>query len=276
MTRRLLFFLLLAALTPSFSLAESILGGFDFSRGGWALVGVPVHNYQNLPIQTELGTFVTEDMSLLQTLQRRWNFDMTFDDKCDYHYTLKLYHNGELKETMMLNLFCGYITLDGWSYSFPAPEFDLIKDQARTIPWSRIRFEDPETLKRAITTLDATTDVYWYEDVQQYMFPGYFMIAVNNLHWNTDRDSLHSVVSDYLFDLSSSDQFYLQEYYYLITDGNMVVKYIVNCSEDMASLLADKSSAYFRWKSHFQESDGTISILAIGIDQQRYKNLMDD
>lgn len=275
MALRLAFLLLLSVLTFSNTHAEAVLGDFDFSDGNWALIGVPVHNYQNLPVQNELGTFVTEDPALLNTLQRRWDFEMTFDDKCDYHYSLKLYRDGELKETLMLNLHCGYITLDGFSYSFPAREFDLIKDQARSIPWSRIRFEDPETLKKAITTLDQTEDVFWYEDVQQYMFPGSFMISVNNLHWNTDRDSLHAVVSQYLFDLSSSDDFYLQEYYYLITDGNMVVKYIVNCSESLASQLAEESSAYFRWKSHFQDKDGTISILAIGVDQDRYQDLME-
>lgn len=275
MSFRLLILFLLATLTIPSSHAESVLGGFDFSGGDWALIGVPVHNYQNLPVQSELGTFLTQDKSLLETLQRRWDFDMTFDDKCDYHYSLKLYRDGELMETLMLNLHCGYITLDGFSYYFPINEFDLIKDQARTIPWSRIRFEDPETLKKAITTLDQTEDVYWYDDVQQYMFQGSFMIEVNDLHWNTDRDSLHMVVSDYLFNLSASDDFYLQEFYYLITDGNMVVKYIVNCNEALASQLAEETSAYFRWKSHFQQKNGTISILAIGVDQDRYQDLME-
>ena len=34
----------------------------DFSSGDWALVGVPVHNYRMMPIQEELGTFVTKDV----------------------------------------------------------------------------------------------------------------------------------------------------------------------------------------------------------------------
>ncbi|MDP5170875.1 MAG: hypothetical protein NWR72_11570 [Bacteroidia bacterium] len=271
-------FLLLCALTFLITpvAAEQVLGGHDFSSGKWALVGVPVHNYQMLPIQQDLGTFVTEDLSLLHTLQKRWDFDMTFDDKCDYHYALKLYHDGELIETLDLNLYCGYITRDGFSYSFPVGEFDLLRDRAKSIPWSRIRFQDPETLKRAIVTLDNTKDVYWYEDVQKFLFPGYFMITLDNLHWNTDRDSLHEVVSQYLFDLSQNDGFYLEEYYYLITDGAMTVKYIVNCSETLATVLNDENSAYFRWRSHFQDHNGMISILAIGVDERRYQVLMEN
>ncbi len=254
--------------------ATPVLGDLDFSSGSWALIGVPVHNYQKLPIQTELGSFVTEDTRLLRELQRSWDFEMTFDDKCDYHYALKVYRNGELVKTLQLNLYCGYITVDGFSYSFPANQFDLIREQAKPIPWSRIQFQDPETLRRAITTLDASNDVYWYEDVQQYLHPGYFMLTVNNLHWNADRDSLQQVVNQYLTNLSAENEFYLQEYYYLITDGVMTVKYIVNCTETLATALSDQNNAYFRWRSHFQSNNGTISILAIGVDERRYKALM--
>lgn len=254
--------------------AEAVMGDFDFSEGNWALIGVPVHNYQLLPVQTELGTFVTEDRELLKTLQRRWHFDMTFDDKCDYHYALKLYRDGELMTTYKLNLHCGYITYDGFSYTFPIGEFDLLRDQSRRIPWSRIRFDDPETLKRAIRRLETSEDVYWYDDVEQYMFPGYFMISVNNLPWNADRDSVHREISQYIFELTHSDQFYLKEYYYLVQDGNMYIRYLINCDEQLARMFGEQHSAFFRWRSHFQEANGTVSILALGVDESRFRYLM--
>ncbi len=267
---------LLLALTGStfYAVADPVLGHLDFSEGEWALIGVPVHNYQKIPVQTELGTFVTEDIALLRTLQRRWDFESTFDDKCDYHYALKFYRDGNLVETLQLNLHCGYITLDGFSYTFPVGEFDLVRDRARTIPWSRIRFEDSESLVKAINTLDATENVYWYDDVQQYLFPGYFMISVNDLPWNADRDSLHQQVSLYLSEMVKSDQFYLQEYYYLVTEGEMTVRYLVNCSESMAITLSEQGNTPQRWRSHFQSNNGVISILALGVDERRFRFLM--
>ena len=101
-----------------------------------------------------------------------------------------------LAKTLSLNLYCGYITVDGLSYKFDPNNFSYFANQAEKVSWSRISFQDLDLLKTAIATLDKAPDVYWYEDVEQYNYPGFCMINVNGLHWDTDLDSLYQVVQN--------------------------------------------------------------------------------
>jgi hypothetical protein len=250
--------------------ADQILSDLDFTRGNWTLVGVPVHNYRMLPVQTELGTFVCKDRDLLQDLQKDWDFGLTFDDKCDYHYSLKFYRDGELVRTLSLNLYCNYITSNGLSYQFAPEEFDRIRASARQVAWSRINFSDLDVLKKAINTLDRAGDVYWYEDVQQYQYPGFFMLSVNDLPWSADRDSLKDVVDRQLFLQLGTDDFYLQEYFHIVRDDRLFVRYIVNSEPALAERI---DHVNVTWRSHLHDRD-SVSILAIGIDEQRYRRLM--
>ncbi|MEL7340715.1 MAG: hypothetical protein AAGM67_09535, partial [Bacteroidota bacterium] len=70
----------------NFAAAKNILADLTLNKGDWALVGVPLHNYQLIPIQQELGTFITKNKRLLAQLQTDWDFERTFEDDCDYHY----------------------------------------------------------------------------------------------------------------------------------------------------------------------------------------------
>lgn len=251
--------------------AYRLLENLDFASGDWTLIGVPMHNYKQLPVQQELGTFILSNVSLMQSLQDNWDFDMTLDDKCDYHYSLKFYRDGNLVRTLDLNLFCGYITYEGLSYTFDPSEFERIRQQAAQVPWSRITFGDLEVLKTAIQTLDRTSEVFWYEDVQQYTYPGFFMISIDGLPWQTDRDSLKNVVEQTLMERLSSSDFYLQEYFHVIREDQVFVRYLVNCESDLADRL--DRGVYLSWRSHLHNRD-SVSILAIGIDERKYRRLM--
>jgi hypothetical protein len=252
--------------------AFQILENLDFSRGEWTVIGVPLHNYKQLPIQQDLGTFVLRDANLMQVLQNEWDFDMTFDDKCDYHYALKFYRDGQLMRTLDLNLFCGYLTYEGLSYRFDPQAFSVIQRQAQRVDWSRITFGDLDVLKRAVETLDRSEEVYWYEDVYQYTYPGFFMLSINGLPWYTDRDSLQHVVSDKLVERVGSSDFYLQEYFHVIRNDQVFIRYIINCEPELADRL-DPRYIHVGWRSHLHNRD-SISILAIGINEDRYRRLM--
>jgi hypothetical protein len=270
--RTLLLSLVFWGLTLAPVHAYLIFDNLDFSTGEWSLIGVPQHNYRQLPVQKELGTFILTDVDLMRTLQREWDFDMTFEDKCDYHYALKLYRDGKLLRTIDLNLYCGYITYEGLSYRFEPREFDRIRRRAKQISWSRITFGDLNILKDAIRTLNQSNEVYWYEDVQQYTYSGFFMLSINGLPWNTDRDSLLTVVSKKLVERTGSQDFYLQEYFYVIRDQKLFMRYMVNCDSYLASRL-DPRFIHVSWRSHLYNRD-SISILALGIDERRYRRLM--
>jgi len=269
MRERLICLLISLAFIPSIQ-ATHVLEGLNFSSGEWALIGVPVHNYKNLPVQEELGTFICEDVNLMHSLQQEWDLDMTFDDKCDYHYALKFYRNGELVRTLDLNLYCGYITFDGLSYGFAPQQFERIRQQARQVAWSRISFSDISLLKKAINTLQESQEVYWYEDVNQYTYPGFFMLSLNHLPWDTDRDSLKQVVAQKIERRVHSQDFYLQEYYYIIRGDKMFVRYIVNCEESLSESL---EGLHMGWRSHMRDGK-IVSILAIGIDEEDYREMM--
>ncbi|MEL6134167.1 MAG: hypothetical protein AAFR59_12460, partial [Bacteroidota bacterium] len=217
--------------------AKQIFEGFNFSQGDWAIIGVPLHNYHKLPIQEELGTFIIEDERFMSKLQQNWDFAMTFDDKCDHHYALKVYRNGDLVQSMSLNLFCGYLSIDGLSYQFDPAEFDQFKQNASQIPWSRISFSDPQLLKSAIQKLDDTPNVYWYQDVSQYEYTGYFMLNIDNLPWDTDLDSLQQVVSQKIAQRANTQAFHLEEHFHIVQGEKLEIRYLVNCDPTLASQL---------------------------------------
>ena len=100
--RYLIVFLCIFLFSAHSLFARHIMADLDFKQGTWAMVAIPTHNYQLLPIQRELKTFITKDKELMKTLQKEWDFPVTFEDKCDYHYELKFYQDGELKKTLKL------------------------------------------------------------------------------------------------------------------------------------------------------------------------------
>ncbi|MEM6345740.1 MAG: hypothetical protein AAF927_17740 [Bacteroidota bacterium] len=251
--------------------AKTILADLALYSGDWALVGVPLHNYQLIPIQQELGTFITTNKSLLTKLQSNWDFEPTLEDDCDYHYSLKFYQDKQLVKTVLLNLHCGYVTVEGRSYRFFPEDFEELKNKANAISWSRISFGDLDVLKKAINTLNNSPEVYWYEDVKQYEYDGFFMLNLNNLPWNTDLDSLQERLQYAIERKTGSTDFYLQEYFHIVQGEKMSARYLVNCDEDTGDRLA--AYAMVPWRSHLHNRD-SVRILAIGLDRRKYKKLM--
>ncbi|MFK7921531.1 MAG: hypothetical protein AB8H47_06215 [Bacteroidia bacterium] len=251
--------------------AKNILGDLALQKGKWALVGVPLHNYQLIPMQQELGTFITTNKSLLNDLQSEWDFEPTFEDDCDYHYSLKFYQDKQLVKTVLLNLHCGYVTIEGRSYHFFPENFERLKNQANSISWSRISFGDLNVLKKAVNTLSSSPEIYWYEDVKQYEYDGFFMLNLNNLPWNTDLDSLQLTLQSAIERKTGSTDFYLQEYFHIVQGEKMSARYLVNCDAYTGESLS--AYAMVPWRSHLHNRD-SVRILAIGLDRRKYQRLM--
>jgi hypothetical protein len=268
---RILGLAFLLLLIPFSVSAKALLQELSFERGDWAMVAVPLHNYHLLPVQQELGTFITRDKSFLRDLQDRWDFESTYDDDCDYHYALKFYQGKNLVKTLMINLYCGYITMDGLSYEFNPDEFQLFKKHAKSVAWSRISFANMDILKEAIYTLEDAANVYWYEDVKQYQYDGFFMLNLNNLPWTTNLDSLSNAVDNAIINKTGGNEFYLQKYFHQIYGNKMSVRYLVNCDEHTGQMLS--SYAVIPWRSHLHSQD-SVRVVAIGVDKKKYKKLM--
>lgn len=271
---RPILFLLFGLIQIHVLLAYPLLDELDFTRGDWAMIGVPLHNYKMLPILEETGTFISRDADLMQELKHAWAaLDMTFDDKCDHHYALKFYQDGKLIRTLKVNLFCKYISYDGLSYELDVTQFETFARAAKRVSWSRISFGDLNVLRNAIGTLDKADGVYWYDDVMPYTYPGFCMLNVNGLPWDTDLDSLRNVVQNMVASESRSSDFYLKEYFHIIEGDHVFVRYVINCEPRLARHLTGRLDV--PWRSHFHNRD-SVSIVAIGIDEKRYRQLMRD
>lgn len=266
-------FLLLSCGSLQFLYAEKILGDLNFAGGDWTLVGIPTHNNKMLPVQKELGTFLTKDLTCLKDLQKVLDLELTFDDNCDYHYELKFYRDTKLVRTLRLNLYCGYVDLDGLSYDFDPKTFELIRKYAQPVDWSRISFGNLDLLKKAIRTLDASSEVVWYKDIKPYYFSGYFLVEIKEIPWNANYDSLQRTVGEMIKRRTGSDQFYISEYFTSIDEATYkkTTRFSVYCEESLAKLYGP--GFYLPWRNHFYQSD-SIHIIAIGIDRNRYVQLM--
>lgn len=251
---------------------KAVLQDLNLDNGEWVIIGIPVHNYRAVPVQRDLGTFITKDKTLMKEIQKGWDLDLTFEDKCDYHYALKFYCNDVLVRTFKLNLYCGYLTSDGMSYEFAPQRFDEFKSHAKPIDWSRISFADLNLLKRAIETLENKPDIYWYEDVMPYKYSGYFMLAVNNLPWNSNIDSLDRAMQKNLEGEIKDNNFYLKKYFHVIRGDKLYVRYMVNCDPFLAQRVAPEDR-YLPWRSHLEQTD-SVRIVAIGLNQERYRKIM--
>ena len=268
----LIIFSLLFGISIAGLQSKTILQDLNFSQGDWVIIGIPVHNYRALPVQTDLGTFISKDKNLMKRVQQSWDLDPTFEDKCDYHYAIKFYLDDQLIRTIKLNLYCGYLTWDGLSYEFDPNKFDEFKSNATPIDWSRISFADLNLLKQAIQTLDGKPDVYWYDDVNPYRYSGYFMLAVNGLPWNTNIDSLDQAIHYRISGQIQNEDFYLKKYFHVVRGDKLFVRYMVSCDPFLAQRVAPEDR-YLPWRSHLEQTD-SVRIVAIGLNQERYKKIM--
>ena len=57
-----------------------------------------------------------------------------------------------------------------------------------------------ELLQESVDRIEKVPNVFWYGDVKQYNFEGYFTIRLDSLPWNADRDSVLDEATEQLAD----------------------------------------------------------------------------
>lgn len=273
MLKRIFIFLVFAGTMLS-GQGKALLEDLDLSTGKWELIGVSLTNYNLLPIQLDLGTFIVRESHVIDKMKAKWDFEEKFDDYCDYHYALKFYRNGELMKTVKVNLVCDYASVGGLSYEFSMENFMEFRRYYRSIRWSRIRFQDYDLLQRSVDVLDEAPNIYWYGDVQQYSFSGEFSITVDDLPWNANRDSVIAGVTQQIRESMGREDFYITTKYWLISDDleHMTLRLNVFCHEDLYKNYA-QDNVITRWRSHFSEQS-FIQIVVIGMSQNEYYKYM--
>ncbi len=250
--------------------AKQLLSDLDLTSGRWEMIGVSLVNYQQVEIQEQLGTFILSDPNTIRKIQQTWDFEEVFEDYCAYHYALKFYRNGDLQKTLRVNLKCNYITDEAFSFQFTEKEFTEFRRFFKPIRWSRVRYSDLDKLQIAVDKLDRMPGVYWYGDVKQYDFDGEFSVAVNDLPWNANRDSVVNDITDYLRNKTGRDDFYITQKYWLLSDDfeTMSLKLNIFCDQPFydAYSLGGVQTA---WRSHLSEAS-FVQIVVIGMSKQDY------
>jgi hypothetical protein len=254
--------------------AKRLLADLDLSTGRWEMVGVSLTNYSPSPIQDQLGTFIMSDPNAIKQIQQKWDFEEIYEDYCEYHYALKFYRNGELQKTLRVNLKCNYITDEAFSFRFTEREFLEFQRHFKPIRWSRIRFSDLDLLQTAVTQLDRMPGVYWYGDVKQFNFDGEFSVAVNDLPWNVNRDSLVEELTEMMRTRIGSDEFYITQKYWLLSDDweKMSLKLNVYCNEPFFKKY-NLGGVVTNWRSHLNEQS-FVQIVVIGMNKEEYFSAM--
>lgn len=249
--------------------AHQVLGGIDFSTGEWSLIGLSIPNYRPLAIQSQYPSFILKDPTLLKQLQTQWVGKLFYEDYCDYHYVLKLYRGQELYKTFKVNLVCGYISEDIFSYTFD-PEW-LIRYLPYTtrIVYSRVWFRRWESIKRAIQSLAQAKDVYFYEDPKPYLYEGKFVLAVDNQHWQVNRDSLYKVVQKQVLDAFPEGKAYVVPYFFFLDDKFRInFRFLVYCDK-VDFQAARLQGVTVPWQPHLLPGEEKMLII-MGVNKERF------
>ncbi len=250
--------------------AKKLLADLDLSSGRWEMIGVSLTNYQQVDLQDKLGTFILSDPTTLKQMQQRWDFEEVYEDYCEYHYALKFYKNGDLQKTLRVNLRCNYITDEAFSFHFTEKEFTEFQRYFKPIRWSRVRFSDLEVLQKAVVQLDRMPGIYWYGDVKQYNFDGEFSVAVNDLPWNANRDSVVTEITEYMQGKTGRDDFYITQKYWLLSDDfeKMSLRLNVYCDNSFFKAY-NLGGIVTSWRSLLSEQS-FVQIVVIGMSKEEY------
>jgi len=265
-----------------------VLNDLDLNDGAnYEIVGVSLHNYKLMPFQEEMKTWIIRRNSVIREMKRTWAFPLTFDDYCDWHYALKIYRDYQLVKTLKVNLHCGYVT-DGYlSYAFDPQVLYALKPYMQPISWSAIHYFQLPSLRKAATAFHRTPDVYLYDELEPYLYDGYFVIGIDNLHWRVSRDSVFFALEDRLAGLLGTEDFHLEPQFTFVSDdfSKISLRFKVYCSETLFRTYKRQVRPHHitaHWRDHFRfvDPDHTnperrkVQILVIGMTRERYFQLM--
>jgi hypothetical protein len=77
-----------------------------FEDGGYTLIGIFEHHADH-PAQKEVGEFYTDDISVLNSVKKSWNFPRgQYTYACGYHYYVALLREGKVLDEFSINLEC--------------------------------------------------------------------------------------------------------------------------------------------------------------------------
>jgi hypothetical protein len=250
--------------------AKKLLADLDLTTGRWEMVGVSLTNYQQVELQDRIGTFILSDPTAIRQIQQKWDFEETYEDYCEYHYALKFYRNGDLQKTLKVNLRCNYITDEAFSFRFTEKEFTEYQRYFKPIRWSRVRFSDLDLLQKAVVQLDRMPGIYWYGDVKQYNFDGEFSVAVNDLPWNANRDSVVQEITEFMQAKVGRDDFYITQKYWQLSEDfeTMSLKLNVYCNEAFYKAY-HLGGIVTNWRSLLNEQN-FVQIVVIGMSKEEY------
>jgi len=259
--------------------AEALLADLDLSGGTWEMVCVSVHNHNSSPLQHRLGTFAMQSLRIMREMQQNWHFRPTYDDYCDYHFVLKFYREKKLMKTLRVNAVCNYISEGVLSYEFDPDLLLTYESHYKKLPWSLVRYKDLNQLRNAVPRLIDAPFVYIYQDVNPYLYDGYFVSGTPFLPWHVDRDSVLNALQGQLNQQMGTGKFYAVPYIFFVSDNReqISLRFLVYCSEELSRKCPAKDMTA-SWRSHmdYRDPEERIELVVIGVDDKNYFKIVDN
>ncbi len=264
-------FVLLLSSLNIFGEPKKMLDDLDFSNGEWEMVGVSLHNYYLVPIQSEIRHFVLRNREILQDMKKNWVFEQTYSDYCEHHYALRFYKDGKMVKFLKVNLHCGYITEGGLSYKMDSTQFTKYKRYFYPLKLSRVGYRSLTNIRKAINVLLNQKDVWLYYDHIPYYYDGYFVVKIDSLPWYANRDSVQLEMKKKIISFTDSN-FYLKQFIYFIDEGIQSIRYEVYCGKELAQKVPENMITA-GWRGHFEFAD-RIDLVFVGINKREYFQLV--
>jgi hypothetical protein len=130
---RIIFILLLLTTTFSLKGQVSLLEDFDFSKGGYYLIGIRSMSDPNGLADT-LGEFYTNDIETLNQIKKEWTFKIPGKQyACGYHYFIHICKDGKSLESFAVNLNCNEIVGKKGYFFFDNKNLRQFKDNFKTL-----------------------------------------------------------------------------------------------------------------------------------------------
>lgn len=270
-----LFVVLLQFIPLQNAFSKQLLKDLDFEEGTWVMVAVSLHNYKLHPYQEKFGTFVMKNQENMKQMKEEWSFDMMFEDYCDYHYAIKFYKDGKLKETFLINLNCNYITKGKLAYHFTPNDLFKFSNDFQRVSWSRVRYKNIQDIQKSVKKLVKATDVYLYNDFKPYDYSGWFVIHKDDLYWNPDKDSLENAVAEEIYQNTGIKNFYIKQYMYYLDEKFKLKMFYYVYSEEALFKKYTLNNVTGAWRKH-EEDRGYIQLVVVGVGKKQFYKIINE
>lgn len=145
----------------------SLLSNHDFKTDKYSLIGYAIDGPAH-PLRKQLDSFYTDDISILQVLQKEWVFsdESTSGFACGFHYNVYFVKNGEKIDEFLFNLDkpCNTVQTKEGTFFFDPDKFIRFKRKFSKMEIFQYEFLSVAEARNFYSGLACDSNVVWYEE----------------------------------------------------------------------------------------------------------------